>query len=75
MRKAPNFVYEYATFQINNYSLNELMREDIKLSALRCIRRIIQLYERGDTTIDETMKMLVSPLPVDADGKVIIQEH
>ena len=54
------FITEYAKYQKESITTNELMKEDIKQEALNKIDNIVKAAERGLITVDETMSVIAN---------------
>lgn len=56
--KIPRFVKEYASYRITNIRLNPEINYGIKCEMIRRLENVINYYELGFITTDETMKTL-----------------
>ena len=60
MVKIPRFMKEYASYTKKSIFNSDLMMDEIKQKAIVKIDKALQLMERGLTTIDEGLKLIVN---------------
>ena len=62
--KVERFIREYANYQKKSINSNDLMKRDIKESALNRIDNVLKAKERGLITVNETMQIITNSLQV-----------